>query len=269
MRPVVVHGGGAAISRAMDAAGTRAPLHSRPPLYRRRHARHRRTRAGLRNQRSARRPRSKSSAAGRCRSIFARPTSCWASGCSSSDGDGQPIDLGHVGRVTRVDRTTIDNLCYRRHRAGHSLDVPQPTAAKSSTSTPTRPPRPWPRRWVPRSWCFSATSTACGCNKNDPDSLINSLTADAGPRADRQRRDREGHDSQGRGLPGNARQGRPQDPHHRRPRCGIRCCWKFTRTKGVGTEIVKGTDRTAMTSRTAIELSLAASAGLARSRVEP
>jgi acetylglutamate kinase len=27
-------------------------------------------------------------------------------------GDGQPIDLGHVGRVTRVDRTTIDNLCY-------------------------------------------------------------------------------------------------------------------------------------------------------------
>src|SRR5207249_8055339 len=26
--------------------------------------------------------------------------------------DGQPQDLGHVGRVTRVDRTTIDNLCY-------------------------------------------------------------------------------------------------------------------------------------------------------------
>jgi acetylglutamate kinase len=27
-------------------------------------------------------------------------------------GDASPIDLGHVGEVTRVDRTTIDNLCY-------------------------------------------------------------------------------------------------------------------------------------------------------------
>ena len=26
--------------------------------------------------------------------------------------DGEPIDLGHVGQVTRVDRTTIENLCY-------------------------------------------------------------------------------------------------------------------------------------------------------------
>ena len=26
--------------------------------------------------------------------------------------DGEPIDLGHVGNVTRVDRATIDNLCY-------------------------------------------------------------------------------------------------------------------------------------------------------------
>lgn len=26
--------------------------------------------------------------------------------------DGEPIDLGHVGDITRVDRTTIENLCY-------------------------------------------------------------------------------------------------------------------------------------------------------------
>ena len=26
--------------------------------------------------------------------------------------DGKPVDLGHVGTVTRVDRMTIDNLCY-------------------------------------------------------------------------------------------------------------------------------------------------------------
>ncbi len=28
------------------------------------------------------------------------------------DDVGETIRLGHVGRVTRVDRTTIENLCY-------------------------------------------------------------------------------------------------------------------------------------------------------------
>ena len=28
------------------------------------------------------------------------------------DDDGEPIDLGYVGQVTRVDRSTISNLCY-------------------------------------------------------------------------------------------------------------------------------------------------------------
>ena len=30
----------------------------------------------------------------------------------SGERAGEAIDLGHVGEVTRVDRTTIDNLCY-------------------------------------------------------------------------------------------------------------------------------------------------------------
>ena len=33
------------------------------------------------------------------------------SGAGRDEG-GEPIDLGHVGRVTRVDRDTIENLCY-------------------------------------------------------------------------------------------------------------------------------------------------------------
>ena len=44
---------------------------------------------------------------------------------------GKPIDLGHVGHVTRVDRTTIDNLCY----AGIVPVIPsmclEPTTARS------------------------------------------------------------------------------------------------------------------------------------------
>ena len=29
-----------------------------------------------------------------------------------TDSDGDPVDLGHVGTVTRVDRAVIDNFCY-------------------------------------------------------------------------------------------------------------------------------------------------------------
>ena len=53
MRPVVVHGGGAAISRAMADGRARAALRPGPPLHRRRHAGDRRAGAGLRDQRAA------------------------------------------------------------------------------------------------------------------------------------------------------------------------------------------------------------------------
>ncbi len=54
-------------------------------------------------------------------------------------------------------------------------------------------------------------------DKNDPDSLIHSLTANEARRLIAERRDRGRHDPQGRSLPGNAAEGRAQDPHHRRP----------------------------------------------------
>ncbi len=54
MRPVLVHGGGAAISRAMDRGRPAAALRPGPPLHRRRHAGHRRAGAGRRNQRGPR-----------------------------------------------------------------------------------------------------------------------------------------------------------------------------------------------------------------------
>ena len=37
---------------------------------------------------------------------------------------GKDVDLGHVGTVTRVDRTTIENLVLCRAGAGDSVDVP-------------------------------------------------------------------------------------------------------------------------------------------------
>ncbi len=70
--------------------------------------------------------------------------------------EGQELDLGHVGHVTRVDRTTIDNLCY----AGIVPVIPSMCPAPretSSMSTPTPPPRPSPRPSAPRNSCSSAT----------------------------------------------------------------------------------------------------------------
>ena len=55
--------------------------------------------------------------------------------------DGRPVDLGFVGRVTRVDRETLDNLCYADQvpvipsmcitEDGEKLNVNADTAATS------------------------------------------------------------------------------------------------------------------------------------------
>ena len=111
MRPVVVHGGGAAISRAMAEAGLEARF-----IQGRRY-----TDDGARDI---------------VERVLAYDTNNFISGRIEELGgraaplnfhttnvlfgekimltgeDGKPIDLGHVGAVTRVDRTTIENLCY-------------------------------------------------------------------------------------------------------------------------------------------------------------
>jgi len=90
--------------------------------------------------------------------------------------DGEPLDLGHVGEVTRVDRLTIDNLAYAGQVPvipsmavgpdGHKLNVNADTAA-------------------------TAVAAAIGADKlvvlsdvpgvlldiNDPESLLHSLSA--------------------------------------------------------------------------------------------
>ncbi|MEM8864957.1 MAG: acetylglutamate kinase, partial [Planctomycetota bacterium] len=46
--------------------------------------------------------------------------------------DGKPVDLGHVGRVTRVDRDIIDNLCY----AGQVPVIPSMCVADADSGEP-------------------------------------------------------------------------------------------------------------------------------------
>jgi acetylglutamate kinase len=111
MRIVVVHGGGKAISRAMDAAGIV------PRFVQGRRYTDDATLAivekvlatELNHELAA----TLEEYGGRAMSLNFLSTNVLFGERLMLDGpDGEPLDLGHVGEVTRVDRLTIDNLTY-------------------------------------------------------------------------------------------------------------------------------------------------------------
>ncbi len=98
------------------------------------------------------------------------------------EGDGdKPIDLGHVGEVTRVDRTTIDNLCYAGivpvipsmcieegradKKRDHKLNVNADTAAMAVAEAIHA-----------EKLVFLSDVNGVRRRKDDPDSLIHSLS---------------------------------------------------------------------------------------------
>ena len=111
MRPVVVHGGGAAIDRAMDAAGL-VPRKIKGRRYT--------DDATLKIVEQVLAYETNESLAakieelgGRAMPLNFRTTNVLFGQRFTLSGEGgEAIDLGHVGQVTRVDRTTIENLCY-------------------------------------------------------------------------------------------------------------------------------------------------------------
>ncbi|QDU28184.1 Acetylglutamate kinase [Anatilimnocola aggregata] len=111
MRPVVVHGGGAAIDRAMDAAGL-VPK----KIKGRRYTDDDTLRiveevlAGEINEGIARQI---EELGGRAMNLNFKTTNVLFGERMTLPGEnGEQIDLGHVGKVTRVDRNVIENLCY-------------------------------------------------------------------------------------------------------------------------------------------------------------
>ncbi|MCU0982982.1 MAG: acetylglutamate kinase [Pirellulaceae bacterium] len=111
MRPVVVHGGGAAISRAMDAAGIVPRF-----IQGRRYTDDRSLEIVERvlgyelNEWLAARI---EELGGRAMNLNFRTTNVlFGERITLTDQHGEAVDLGHVGQVTRVDRAVIDNLCY-------------------------------------------------------------------------------------------------------------------------------------------------------------
>lgn len=110
MRPVIVHGGGAAISRAMAEAGIEPRF-----VQGRRYtddatlAIVERVLAGEVNEGIARKI---NELGGRAQALNFRTVNVLFGERIELPGpDGQPLDLGHVGKATSVDRNTIENMC--------------------------------------------------------------------------------------------------------------------------------------------------------------
>ena len=111
MRPVIVHGGGAAITRAMDKAGI-IPRFVQGRRYTDQQTLElvEQVLAYEINEGIARRI---EEAGGRAMNLNFRTTNIlFGERVQFRGTDGVAVDLGYVGRVTRVDRSVIENLCY-------------------------------------------------------------------------------------------------------------------------------------------------------------
>lgn len=175
MRPVVVHGGGAAINRAMDAAGLT------PRFIQGRRYTDDATRdiveqvlAYETNEHIADRI---EEFGGRAAALNFRTTNVlWGERLMLDDEQGKPIDLGSVGTVTRVDRGTISNLCFAGtvpvipsmclSESGEKLNVNADTAATAVAQA-----------LGAEKLVYMSDVNGVRRKKNDPASLINSLTA--------------------------------------------------------------------------------------------
>jgi acetylglutamate kinase len=180
MRPIVVHGGGATISRAMAEANLEPRF-----IQGRRYTDKatlgivERVLAGEINEGIAARI---ESYGGRAMPLnFAGETNnnvLFGERLTLPNKDGgEPIDLGHVGHVTRVDREALDNLSYAGQvpvipsmcetATGERLNVNADTAATAVAQAVGA-----------EKLVFLSDVNGVRRDKNDPESLIHSLTAD-------------------------------------------------------------------------------------------
>ena len=175
MRPVIVHGAGAAISRAMEEAGIEPRF-----VQGRRYTDDptleivERVLAGEINQRIARQI---EELGGRAMDLsFSTTNVLFGERLQLPGDDGQPVDLGNVGRVVRVDRTVIDNLCYAGQvpvipsmcedvETGQKLNVNADTAAAAVAES-----------LGAEKLVFLSDVNGVRRDKNDPQSLLNTLT---------------------------------------------------------------------------------------------
>src|SRR5712671_6062051 len=177
MRPIVVHGGGAAITRAMAEAKIESQF-----IHGRRYTDDatlkivERVLAGEINENIAARI---EELGGRAMPLnFAGEQNnnvLFGERLTLSEKDGTPIDLGHVGRVTRVDRDTVENLCYAGQvpvipsmcetETGERLNVNADTAATAVAQS-----------LGAEKLVYMSDVNGVRRDKNDPNSIMHSLT---------------------------------------------------------------------------------------------
>lgn len=175
MRPVVVHGGGKAINRAMDEAGIS------PRFVQGRRVTDAETLAiverVLAYETNERLTQLIEKLGGRAMNLNFRTTNVLEGHqLALCDDQGQPIDLGFVGEVTKVDRAVIENLCYAGQvpvipsmcidAAGQKYNVNADTAATAVAHA-----------LGAEKLIFMSDVNGVRRDKNDPESLIHTLTA--------------------------------------------------------------------------------------------
>ena len=180
MRPIVVHGGGAAISRAMAEAklepnfiqGRRYTDQATLDIVQR-------VLAGDVNEMIASRI---EEFGGRAMPLNPNGETdnnvLFGEPLTLAGENGEEIDLGFVGHVTSVDRDTLDNLCYAgqvpvipsvcKTAEGQLLNVNADTAAMAVAQA-----------MGAEKLIFLSDVNGVRLNKDDPDSLIHTLTAEA------------------------------------------------------------------------------------------
>lgn len=173
-RPVIVHGGGAAISREMEAAGL-VPKFIQGRRYTDQATRDivERVLAYELNERLAQRIEELD---GRAEPLNFRSSNVlFGEKLTLSGENGEEIDLGYVGTVTRVDRELIENMCYTGavpvipsmclDQHGEKLNVNADTAATKVAQA-----------LGAEKMIYLSDVNGVRRNKSDPNSLIGSLT---------------------------------------------------------------------------------------------
>ncbi|GIW92266.1 MAG: acetylglutamate kinase [Pirellulaceae bacterium] len=175
MRPVVVHGAGAAISRAMDQAGIQ------PRFVQGRRYTDLATLAivekVLAEETTESIVRQIEELGGRAVPLNFRTTPVlFGERLELTGADGQAVDLGYVGKVTSVEQQVIENFCYADQvpvipsmcldAQGQKLNVNADTAAMAVAVA-----------LQAEKLVFLSDVNGVRRNKHDPASLINTLTA--------------------------------------------------------------------------------------------
>ena len=176
MWPVVIHGGGAAITRAMAEAGLEPRF-----VQGRRYTDEatleivEKVLAGEVNEHIAQRI---NELGGRAEPLNFRTTNVLTGErILLPDVNGDPVDLGYVGAVTGVDRATIEHLCHSGvvpvipsmcvTKEGQKLNVNADTAATAVAQA-----------LEAEKLVYLSDVNGVRRDKNDPESLIHSLTAE-------------------------------------------------------------------------------------------